>query len=126
MSGDAPAQGLTDFAQGVVEVVGPDLDISLAFYEHLGFTLVRRTEGFAVVQWHGQRLFLAENPEAPTAARWSSLRLMTDDVDALHTAFVARGIPVVHALGDRAHGLREFVVRDPNGFDLRFAQPLPC
>ncbi|MFT4197159.1 MAG: VOC family protein [Pseudoxanthomonas sp.] len=125
MPGDAPAQGLTDFAQGVVEVVGPDLERSLAFYQRLGFTLVRRTGGFAVVQWRGQRLFLAENTDAPTSARWSSLRLLVDDVDALHAAFVAAGIRVVHGLGDRAYGLREFAVRDPNGFDLRFVQPLP-
>ena len=124
MSGDAPLQGLTDFAQGVIEVVGPDLGASLAFYMHIGFSLVRRTGPFAVVQWRGQRLFLAENLHAPTDARWSSLRLMTDDVDAVYAQVLAHGITVVHALGDREYGLREFAVRDPNGFDVRFAQPL--
>ena len=40
MTGDAPANGMTDHAQGVLEVVGPDIEGSLAFY---------------AAQWHVRR-----------------------------------------------------------------------
>src|SRR3546814_12200128 len=70
-TGDASAfPGGDGFAQGVVEIVGPDLDRSLDFYLLLGFELLRRSEGFAVVHWQGQRLFPAENPAAPTTQHW--------------------------------------------------------
>ena len=125
MQGDAPAAGMGDYAQGVIEVVGPDIEASLAFYREIGFEVARRTGGFAVLHREGQRLFVAEDPSAPTAPRWTSLRLMTGDVDALHDQLRDRGVTIVLPLGDRPYGLREFVVRDPNGLDIRFSQPTP-
>lgn len=114
------------FAQGVVEVVGPDLDRSLAFYIALGFTLLRRSDAFAVVDWQGQRLFLAENRDAPTAPRWANLRIMVDDVDALAARLAAVGIAPLSAPSDQYYGLRDMVLEDPSGFHIRFAQALPA
>ncbi|RPE81522.1 VOC family protein [Vulcaniibacterium tengchongense] len=122
--GDAPAAGLHGHAQGVVETVGPDLEASLAFYRALGFEVARRSGPFAALHWRGLRLFLAEDAGAPTAPRWTQIRLMAEDVDALHAAVRAAGIEPLHPPRDRPYGLREFVVRDPNGVDLRFAQAL--
>jgi catechol 2,3-dioxygenase-like lactoylglutathione lyase family enzyme len=119
-AGDVP--GGAGFAQGVVEVVGPDLERSLAFYLSLGFELLRRSGPFAVVHWRGQRLFLAENPDAPSAPRWTSLRIMVDDVDAVWQHAWSLGLEPVHAIGDRFYGLRDFTVAAPDGFELRFAQ----
>ena len=36
----------------------------------------------------------------------------------------AIGLPIVHAVTDRPWGLRDFVVGDPSGFEIRFAQVL--
>lgn len=113
------------YAQGVVEIVCPDLERSIAFYRSLGFELLRRTGGFAVVHWRGQRLFLAEDPDAPTTPRWTNLRIMVDDVDALWKRVQELGIPPAHAIGDRFYGLRDFKLSDPSGFEIRFAQPTP-
>ena len=124
-AGDANApQGGEGFAQGIVEIVGPDLDRSLAFYLSLGFKLLRRTGGFAVVDWKGQRLFLAEDPHAPVMARWTNLRIMIDDVEAVWKRTLALGITPVHPIGDRFYGLRDFKLADPSGFEIRFAQAL--
>jgi catechol 2,3-dioxygenase-like lactoylglutathione lyase family enzyme len=125
MAGDAPDhEGGRGFAQGVVEIVGPDLDRSLAFYLALGFELLRRSGQFAVVHWHGQRLFLAENSAAPVMARWTNLRIMVDDVDAVLERAIALGVAPAHPIGDRSYGLRDFVLADPSGFEIRFAQAL--
>ena len=112
------------FAQGVVEIVGPDLDRSLAFYLEIGFTLLRRNDDFAVVVWQGQRLFLAENRHAPTAPRWVNLRIMVDDVDALAGRLAALGIAPLNPPADRHYGLRDMVLEDPRGFHVRFPQAL--
>lgn len=124
MSGDADGAGGVGFAQGVVEIVGPDLDRALEFYLSLGFELLRRSGPFAVVHWQGQRLFLAENNDAPTARRWTNLRFMVDNVDVVLAHVLALGITPCHAIGDRPYGLRDFVVVDPSGFEIRFAQRL--
>ena len=67
-------------AQGVVEIVGPDLDALLGFYLAIGFELELRTGDFAVVHWQGTRLFLAGNPDASVSECWprpfNSLRAM--------------------------------------------------
>lgn len=119
-AGEVP--GGEGYAQGIVEIVCPDLERSMSFYLSLGFQLLRRTGSFAVVHWQGQRLFLAEDPEAPTAPRWTNLRIMVADVDALWDQVLGLGITPAHAIGDRFYGLRDFKLSDPSGFDIRFAQ----
>src|SRR3546814_16726758 len=80
----------------------------------------------SVVHWQGQRLFLAENPDAPTTPRWTNLRIMVEDVDALWHRIRALGISPTHAIGNRFYGLRDFTLADPSGFALRFAEALAC
>ena len=111
-------------SQGVVEIVGPDVDALLSFYLSVGFELERRTGDFAVVHWHGQRLFLAGNADAPVRDCWSSLRIMVADVDALWHEANRLQLKVGTPIGDRYYGLRDFVLVDPAGFGLRFAQVL--
>ena len=111
-------------SQGVLEIVGPDLDGLLGFYLSIGFMLERRTGDFAVVHWHGQRLFLAGNADAPVRDCWSSLRIMVTDVDAVWHEANRLQLKVGTPIGDRYYGLRDFVLVDPAGFGLRFAQAL--
>jgi catechol 2,3-dioxygenase-like lactoylglutathione lyase family enzyme len=47
-----------------------------------------------------------------------------DDVEGLHAEVVERGAELVHGLVDQGYGLREFRVRDPDGYILAFGQPL--
>jgi hypothetical protein len=111
-------------AQGVVEVVGVDLDALLSFYEAIGFSIERRTGPFAVVCGFGVRIFLAEDPNALTGKRWTNLRIVVSDVGHIWECVKSFGLPIVNAIGDRPYGLRDFVVADPSGFEIRFAQVL--
>lgn len=114
-------------AQGVLEIVGPDLDALIAFYLECGFTLQRRSESFAVVAWGGsQLLFLAENRMAPVQPRWAGLRILVKDIQPLWQQALARHWPIEHPLADRGYGLLDFSLLDPAGFTLRFAQALPA
>ncbi|MHB8912791.1 MAG: VOC family protein [Lysobacter sp.] len=118
---DVPAAGEHE-AQGVVEIVGPDIERSLAFYAALGFTIERRTGPFAVLIGFGVRLFLAENHDAPTDGRWTNLRIIVADIDAVWERVNRLGLSIRHPIGDRFYGLRDFVLADPSGFEIRFAQ----
>ncbi len=112
--------------QLVVEVYVRDLDRALRFYQALGFHLVRRTEGFAVVSWEGHLLFLDEQPQLPeTGGRESAnVRIMVPDVDTLWLRAQALGARIAVPIANRAYGLRDFTIRDPDGFGLRFATAL--
>ena len=109
-------------SQGVVEIVGPDLAALLAFYTSMGFELERRTGDFAVVHWQGTRLFLAGNPDAPVTECWRSLRIMVGNVDGMWQRAKELQLQICTPIGNRAYGLRDFVLVDPSGFGLRFAQ----
>ena len=111
-------------AQGVVEIVGPDLDALLGFYLAIGFELERRTGDFAVVHWQGTRLFLAGNPDAPVSECWRSLRILVADVNAMWDKANRLQLRIGTVIDDRPYGLRDFVIVDPAGFGLRFAQAL--
>ena len=112
-----------------------DIDASLRFYvEQLGFRTIRRESGFAVVALGDAHLLLATPDETvPAMASWLAsgprgvgihIRIMVDAVDALYQLASASGATVVQELDDRAYGLRDFIVADPDGFLLRFASPI--
>lgn len=119
-----PAPGHELSAQGVVEIVSKDLDAMLSFYGALGFRIERRTGPFAVVNGFGVRLFLAENSAAPDFEGWGNLRIVVPDVDRVWDCVRTLELPVTHAIADRPYGLRDFVLEDPIGFEIRFAQVL--
>ena len=108
-------------AQGVVEVVVPNLEAALAFYQAVGFTVERETPTFVSLRYENVYLFIAENTEAPSAPRWTNVRIIVSDVDAVWQRVLERGVAVGTTIGDRAYGLRDFTVKDPAGFEVRFA-----
>ncbi len=47
----------------------------------------------------------------------------TDDVNSLHDRHQRAGAPIIEPIGNKPWGLREYTVRDPNGYHLRFGGP---
>jgi uncharacterized glyoxalase superfamily protein PhnB len=136
MSGPDPCE----FAAIAPELFVPDVDASVGFYtQTLGFDLVRidppgddGRSAFAIVARSGAMIMLAdermlrgrgESVGAPRG-RGIEVRIMADDVDALYAALQQAGADIAVPLRDRDYGLRDFVVRDPDGFGLRFARPI--
>lgn len=59
------------------------------------------------------------------AALGGSLYFNVEDVDALHNELRAKpGIGEIGSPADQPHGMREFLVQDPNGFAVFFGQPI--
>ena len=113
-------------SQLVVEVYVRNLARSRAFYEHLGFKVVRDDVDFVELTWDDHRLFLASGagvnvePGAPVA----NVRIMVPDVDHYWKLVVESGARIIAPIDDRYYGLRDFTIADPDGFGLRFATPL--
>ncbi len=109
------------------------LETSLDFYtERLGFRLIRREAGFGVVALGDAHVLLAV-PDHPKVRTWLAagrrgagvnIRIMVDDVDAMYRRATAGDGTVAFDIGDRAYGLRDFMIADPDGYLLRFASPI--
>ena len=119
--------------QLVTEIVVRDIRRSVDFYRRLGFELLRDGGDFVELTWEEHRLFLAE-PSAfpdehatlpvPPVFPLANVRVMVPDVDRYWGLVHEIGAEVVIPIDDRYYGLRDFTVRDPDGFGVRFASVL--
>ena len=121
----------------------PDVEASVRFYtEKLGFDLIRleretidgrERATFAIVGLGNAVMMLAHESlyvrggEGGATPRGVGIdvRIMVDDVDAMYRRATENNVTIVHDIGDRPYGLRDFIIRDPDGFRLRFAAPSP-
>ncbi len=129
-----------EFAAIAPELFVSNVDASVRFYtQTLGFELLRADppgddgrSDFAVVARGGAMIMLADErmlrgsgePIGEPRGRGIDVRIMAGDVDALYASLQQAGANIVAPLRDRPYGLRDFVVRDPDGFGLRFARPI--
>ncbi len=112
--------------QLIVELYVRNVKQSTAFYERLGFKVVRKEPTFVELGWADSRLYLdqvAGQPEPP-ATLVANVRIMVPDVDRYWKLCQEMKLPVKHAIGDRYYGLRDFTVVSPDGIGLRFASKL--
>lgn len=114
----------------VPEFFVPDVKTAISFYvEKLGFRVVREEPGFAVVLLGDAFVMLAHEarygqPLSNPPGIAVDLRFMVPDVDAMYRRCLDNGVEVLREIQDQDYGLRDFTVRDPTGFRLRFASPL--
>jgi catechol 2,3-dioxygenase-like lactoylglutathione lyase family enzyme len=122
-----------------VEFFVTDLDRSLDFYRSLGFELVRRWEGWALIDRAGSRLALQADayardhdhyftPHLDVFPRGVGVETCVDvddvaDLTALHGVAQRLGC-VVRELRERGWGATDFRIADPDGYFLRFTTPL--
>jgi catechol 2,3-dioxygenase-like lactoylglutathione lyase family enzyme len=121
--------------QLVAEIVVRNIRASTRFYSQLGFRLLRAESDFVELLWEEHRLFLVERSAFPDVepTMWgtppvfpfANIRVMVPDVDDYWRRAGEIGARAVQSIGDRAYGLRDFTIVDPDGFGIRFASRLP-
>lgn len=106
----------------------PDVRATAAWYETIGFTVLETfgDEGellsFAILSAGNTRLMLNQGGRPSTAERREvDLYVDIDQVDQLFASLRDR-VQVVAELDDTDYGMREFIIRDPNGFWITFGQ----
>jgi predicted enzyme related to lactoylglutathione lyase len=124
----------TELAPVAPEFFVPDVAETVRFYtETLGFERHRVESDFAIVgigdailMFADERMYGAMGAQAGGRERgaYIDIRVVVPDVDSYHRRCVDAGLDIVHEIADRPYGLRDFIVRDLNGFRLRFASPL--
>lgn len=120
------------------ELFVPDVDAAVEFFTtKLGFALHRLEQDaggrgvFAVVWLERSVVFIAHEALMPSMASSGQprgfgidIRIMVPDVDAMRERARQHSVTVVHEIGDRDYGLRDFIVQDPLGYRWRFASPI--
>jgi uncharacterized glyoxalase superfamily protein PhnB len=100
-----------------------DMDETIGFYHDvLGFECANRVEGWAVLPNCGVEIMIClPNAHTPfDKPRFTgSLYMKLDDVDALWQQ-VKDKTTVVYPLENFFYGMREFAIRDNNGYCLQF------
>jgi uncharacterized glyoxalase superfamily protein PhnB len=100
-------------------VVG-DMEQALAFYGQLGFQSMYQDEHFAIVERDGVDLHLNHLPDAP-AGNHSVCWIGVTNSDALYQQYLPTNA-VCSPLKTQPWGFREFMVRDPFGNGILFAE----
>jgi len=98
-----------------------DLATSTSFWEAAGFRVERLGDDFALAERDGVELHLVEL--RPASRDRGELYLHTRDIDGVHAAWSAAGLPVGE-LRDEPWGMREFHLVDPSGNRLRVGQSI--
>jgi ankyrin repeat protein len=125
----------------------PDMEATVAWYRSIGFELAGSHEEEGKLDWASVRFGDAEIMLSPSTDPWRdatsalSLWLRTDRIDELYSLLKRRQLeraravlaaestaePEVRFTGDlytAFYGQREFSIRDPNGVELCFYEPL--
>jgi catechol 2,3-dioxygenase-like lactoylglutathione lyase family enzyme len=105
----------------------PDLRAAIDFYvKKLGFFEAftwGEPPAFAGVNLGSVQIFLAKGTPAPNPAS-AAAYFVVDDADRLYEFHRANGVEVIVPIDDREYGIRDYRVRDLNGYDLVFGQHL--
>ena len=108
----------------------PDVSATIEWYKSVGFTLVRTNEDEGKIDWallsfgDGSVMFSAGGKLSPADRREVDLYVNTEHVDDLFEQLKDR-VAVQEGVHDTFYGMREFIVRDINGFWVTFAEPIP-
>ena len=104
-----------------------DLEESIHFYRDLlGFRCTSRMQGWASLQKDGVELILALPNEHEPFDRpkfTGSFYFHLDDVDAFWKALKDKAT-VVYPIENFEYGMREFAIRDNNGYCLQFGKAI--
>ncbi len=104
-----------------------DVKATIAFYENvLGFGspwFWGDPVCFGGIQRDSVQVMFNQQPDLAAKIEGHQHHFWVDDLDGLHARHIAAGAPIIEPIGNRPWGLREYTVRDPNGYHLRFSGP---
>lgn len=104
-----------------------DVQASLAWYRRLGFEPVAAygTE-YGIIQRQGREIHFFHHTELDVKLNDHGCYIRLAGVDSLYEEWKRQGIERITELQDRAWGMREFAVVDPDGNLLRVGEIIPA
>ena len=124
---------LSKLIHSAVPVIATD-DIrkALSYYINvLGFTFdfeYGEPVVYAGVKSGNVEIYFSYDEDIATSIKEQRIRpeifIWLSDADKLFKEHVANGADVIESISDRPWGARQYVIKDINGYHLKFAQPL--
>lgn len=114
--------------RAIPNLLASDLQATREFYSgFLGFDVAMDEPGFMMFASPSNRtaqVTVADRntPDLDRGVSEANVSVEVEDVDALHTEAVRRGLDIVYPLTDEPWGVRRFFVRDPDGTVINVAQ----
>jgi predicted enzyme related to lactoylglutathione lyase len=101
-----------------------DLARAAEFYETIGFRRGKEESDRVTfyVNWFFVTLVARSQIEVPTKGAGLFLYVKVDDVEEFHSAVISKGMKPAGEPERQPSGSREFVLRDPDGYNLVFFQ----
>jgi uncharacterized glyoxalase superfamily protein PhnB len=106
-----------------------DVKATAAWYTSIGFKAVRHNEVDGVIDWalltfgNSELMFSLGGQTSTAHRREVDLYIHTDHVDDVYGRLKNR-VQVIEDPHDTFYGMREFTIRDINGFWVSFGQPV--
>lgn len=99
-----------------------NLKQSASFYQKLGFALTHLESSIAELCWGELTLLLEESVQLPTLLKkpLGTLCLPISNVDTAWSQAKQNELPTLRNITDRENGLRDFEVKGPDWFTIRF------
>ncbi len=105
-----------------------DIHETLAFYRNvLGFEsdwTWGTPIGFGGARWGEVHVMFCLQPELAGRVDGHMHFFQCEDIESLHARHVAAGANIISPIENKPWNVREYTVRDPNGYHLRFSGPL--
>ena len=107
----------------------PDVAATVEWYRSVGFELISTNDDDGKPDWallsfgEGQVMFNAGGAASTAPRREVDLYVNTDDVESLYDRLKDR-VDVHAGPRDTLYGMREFIVRDINGFWVTFGESI--
>jgi uncharacterized glyoxalase superfamily protein PhnB len=106
-----------------------DVSATVDWYMSIGFKVIRQNEEDGETHWaklsfgSSEMMLNAGGKPSMDHRREVDLYITTDNVDDLYRRIKDR-VQVVEELDDAFYGMREFIIRDINGFWVTIGQPV--
>jgi len=131
-----PLSSQADIIRGAPYFPVPDVTSIGSYYrDALGFQCeysAGNPPEFAVYSRNGSPVMFRRVPEpgliCPNEAQGGTWDVFfwVNDVEALHAELVTKGAVIVYPPVIQPYGMKEFAIRDPNGYVLGFGQTWPA
>ncbi|HEV3081134.1 MAG TPA: GNAT family N-acetyltransferase [Gemmataceae bacterium] len=125
MASESPAVTLSR-SEAILAVA--DVVATVRYYrDKLGFTgewLWGEPPTFAGVTWGKVGVLFCLQPALAARIEGHQHSLLVSGIDRLYEQHCRNHVEVVSSLDNKPWGLREYTVRDPNGYHLRFGEPI--